>query len=266
MNIMRRATPVLLATLLVVSTLAAVPAATMAQETETVTEQADENATPPGAQLAGVVSVQEAELDGEVQSRTFGIRVAQANTDDAKAAVVADQLNDSEERLTELQQRKQALEQARQNGSMSEGEYRAKAAQLHAETKNVQRLANETNETASQLPAEALEKRGINAAAIQTLSQRASELSGPEVAAIAQGIAGPNVGQQARPGVAGDRGGDAANRSETDDRPGAERERTPMNERSVDSEATPTNETATDGGEIEPPTGSSGSDTADAGR
>jgi len=266
MNIMRRATPVLLATLLVVSTLAAVPAATMAQETETVTEQADENATPPGAQLAGVVSVQEAELDGEVQSRTFGIRVAQANTDDAKAAVVADQLNDSEERLSELQQRKQALEQARQNGSMSEGEYRAKAAQLHAETKNVQRLANETNETASQLPAEALEKRGINAAAIKTLSQRASELSGPEVAAIAQGIAGPNVGQRARPGVAGDRGGDAANRSETDDRPGAEQERTPMNERPVDSEATPTNETATDGGETEPPTGSSGSDTADAGR
>ena len=44
----------------------------MAQETEAVTEQADESTTPPGAQLAGVVSVQEAELNGEVQSRTSG--------------------------------------------------------------------------------------------------------------------------------------------------------------------------------------------------
>jgi hypothetical protein len=262
---MRRATPVLLATLLVVSTLAAVPAATMAQETDTPTAQADENATPPGAQLAGAVSVQEAELDGEVQSRTFGIRVAQANTDNAKAAVVADQVNDSEARLEELRQRKQALEQARENGSMSEGEYRAKAAQLHAETKNVQRLANETNETASQLPAEALERKGVDATAIKTLSQRASELSGPEVAAIAQGIAGPNVGQQARPDAAGDRGGDGANRSEADDRPGAERERTPMNERPVDSDATPTNTTATDAEATESPT-DGGSDSADGGQ
>jgi len=190
---MRRATPVVLAVVLVVSTLAAVPAASMAQETEAVTEQADANATPPGAQLAGVVSVQEAELDGEVQSRTFGIRVARANTDDARAAVVADQVNDSEARLTELRQRKQALNEARENGSMSEGEYRAKAAQLHAETKNVQRLAAETNETASRLPADALEQKGIDATAIKTLSQRASELSGPEVAAIARDIAGPDV-------------------------------------------------------------------------
>jgi hypothetical protein len=266
MTIMRRATPVLLAALLVVSTLAAVPATTMAQETETVTQQADENATPPGAQLAGVVSVQEAELDGEVQSRTFGVRVAQANTDNAKAAVVADQLNDSAERLAALQQRKQALNEARENGSMSEGEYRAKTAQLHAETKNVQRLTAETNETASQLPAKALERKGIDAAAIKTLSQRASELSGPKVAAIAEGIAGPNVGQQARPAGAGDHGGDAANRTETDDRPGAGPERTPAGERTDDTDAASTNETATDGGETEPPTGASGSDTADAGR
>jgi hypothetical protein len=234
----------MLALLLVVSTLAAVPAATMAQETETATEQADENATAPGAQLAGVVSVQEAELDGEVQSRTFGIRVAQANTDDAKASVVADQLNDSEARLAELQQRKQALNEARENGSMSEGEYRAKAARLHAESKNVQRLANETNETASQLPAEALEKKGVNAAAIKTLSQRASELSGPEVAAIAQGIAGPSVGQQARPDVAGDGGSDAANR--TEDRPETEADSTPMNETTAeDTTDAPAEETAT---------------------
>ena len=262
---MRRATPVLLALLLVVSTLAAVPAATMAQETEAVTEPANENATAPGAQLAGVVSVQEAELDGEVQSRSFDIRIAQANTDDAKASVVAEQVNDSEARLDELQQRKQMLEQACENGSMSEGEYRAKAAQFHAETKNIQRLATKTNETASQLPTEVLEKKGISATAITTLSQRASELSGPEVAAIAQGIAGPNVGQQARPDVASDRGGDVANRTEVDDRPGTGPERPQSAERTHDTAATPTNETATNAGETGPLTGG-GYNTTDAGQ
>lgn len=239
---------------LVVSTLAAVPAATMAQETETVTEQADANATPPGTRLAGVVSVHEAELDSEVQSRTFGVRIARANTDAAKAAVVADQLHDSEDRLAELRQRKQALDDARENGSMSEGEYRARAARLHAETKTVQRLANETNAAASRLPAEALERKGVNATAIETLSHRASELSGPEVAAIARGIAGPNVGQQARPAVAGDRGNNAMNR------PGVDRERTPMSDRPEDSDVAPTNETVTDGAEPDSPVGTDRAD------
>ncbi len=205
--------------------------------------------------------MQEAELDGEVQSRTFGVRIAQANTDAAKASVVAEQVNDSEARLEELEQRKLALEQARENGSISKGEYQAKAAQIHAETRNV-RDATETIATASQLPTSA-RKEGVNATAIKTLSQRASELSGPEVAAIAQGIAGPNVGQQARPEVAGDRGSDAANRTEVGDRPGAGPERTPAGERTDVADATPANETATNGDETESPGG--GSDTVDAG-
>lgn len=237
---MRRLTSVLMAAMLVVSAFAAVPAITMAQETatpdgetatpppdaETETSQADEgndteanetteNGTDPGAQLAGVVSVGEAELDGELQSRTFGIRVAQAASDGAKADVVGEQLNDSEERLQELQQRRETLKQARENGSMSEGEYRAKIARLHAETKHVERLANETDETAGQIPAETLEERGVNATRITMLSERASELSGAEVAEIARGIAGQNAGEQARPGQAGDGGG-----ADTEDRPG----------------------------------------------
>jgi hypothetical protein len=248
---MRQLTSVLMAAMLVVSAFAAVPAVAMAQETTTATpdgetetatpdgetetatpdgetetetadddsnetdeDEADANATDPGAQLAGVVGVREAELDGELQSRTFGLRVAQAASDGAKADIVGEQLNDSEERLQELQERKETLEEARENGSMSEGEYRAKIARLHAETKNVERLTNETNETASQLPVETLNERGINATRITMLSERASELSGAEVAEIARGIAGQNAGEQARPEQAS--GGNAG----TEDRPG----------------------------------------------
>lgn len=230
-RVMRRLTAALMAAMLVVSAFAAVPAVTMAQETatpdgepttatpeaepETATatpdaedaNETDDNGTDPGAQLAGVIGVGEAELDGELRSRTFGIRVARAASDGAAAGVVADQLNDSEERLGELRERKEALQEARENGSMSESKYRAEVARLHTETRNVERLTNETNETASGLPAETLAERGINATRIGVLSERAGELSGPEVAEIARGIAGEGTDERTRPEQARD-GGD----------------------------------------------------------
>ena len=255
---MRRLSAATVALLVVASALAAVPAATMAQETTTETapanDQADENATmAPGAQLSGIVGVSEAELEGEVESRSFGIRVAKAATDDAKADVVADQLNRSGERVAALEQRRDELAQARENGSISESEYRARAATLHAESKSTARLVNETSETASQLPAEALEAKGINATAIQTLADQASELSGPEVAEIARSIAGADVGKSARADAAGDRGAQAAG-DRDGDRPEAAGD-------AVDSEST-TETTATDGSDADAPVDGDGADSS----
>ncbi|MBX0286732.1 hypothetical protein EGH22_10365 [Halomicroarcula sp. F28] len=205
----------MLALLLVVSTVAAVPMV-MAQQTETETNQTSENDTAaPGAQLAAVVAVGDAELDGEVDSRAYDIRVDRANSSAAKAAVVADQLNRTSERLGELEQRRQQLEQARDNGSMSEGEYRSRVAALHAESKNAQRLVNQTNETASELPAETLEENGVNVDAIRALSDRAANLTGPETAEIARSIAGDKAGKNIGAGEAADRG--AGDRTEAGD-------------------------------------------------
>jgi hypothetical protein len=229
--------------LLAVSALAVAPGA-MAQQTET--ETATENETvEPGAQLSGVVGVQEAELNGDVEERAYGIRIAQANSSDAKAAVVAEQLNRSEQRVAELEERRAELEAARDNGSISNGQYRAQVAQLHAESQTVQRVNNQTNETASELPAETLEANGVNVTAIRTLSERASELSGPETASVARSIAGASVGADARPDGVEDRRGGAENDTEDrgddvtateagDDRPTAD------NETATDGEETPT--------------------------
>lgn len=190
-----------LVTALVVAPVAAAapsggPAATdAAQDTETNTPTVDDNASvEPGEKLSGVVSVQRTELEGEVDERTFGVKVARANSDSAKADVVAEQLDDVEQRIEELEQRKQTLEEARANGSMSEGEYQAKMATVAARTANAERMANASGETAQGLPADVLSEKGVNVTAIQTLKDRANELSGPEVAAIAQSIAGSDVG------------------------------------------------------------------------
>lgn len=238
---MRRTTPALIAALVVVGSLAAFPAAGLAVQTTETTENStnetnttQSNATiSPGEQLAGVVGVQKAELEGEVDSRAYGVRVAQSANNDSRAGVVAAQLDDLEQRLDDLEQRRQDLEAARENGSMSEGQYRARMARLAAETRTVDRLANQSNETARGLPAETLEANGINASTIRELRDRANALGGPAVAEIARSIAGDDVGNGFGPGQAGERGTDMrGNQTDGADRGGDARgsgqnERTP---------------------------------------
>lgn len=184
------------------------PATLFDQETGTTTATPADNASvTPGEMLSGVVGVGEAEFEGEVAERTFGLKVAKASTDAAKADVVAEQFGDVERRVDELEQRKATLEEARANGSMGEGEFRARMATVAAELSTARRLANASAATAQGLPDGVLAAKGIDAAAIRTLANRAGELSGPEVAEIAQSIAGSEVGRsmagaQTPPGVA----------------------------------------------------------------
>jgi len=216
-----RARTTLVAVALVVASMAAVPAtglaasgdqATDAYQTDdgtTTNETEDGNASvAPGERLSGVVGVQEAELEGEVYGRAFGLRVARAATNDSKAGVVGEQVQDLKQRLDGLRERKQELNESRANGSVSEGRYRAEVAELAARTKTVKELANRSENASQGLPAELLESKGINATAIQTLKDRASELSGPQVAKIARSIGGPGAapgdrGPGDRPGQAG---------------------------------------------------------------
>jgi hypothetical protein len=60
------------------------------QENET-TDNESENETSPGAQLAGVVGVQGAEVTGSVEQRSFGLQIAAARSNASKASVVANQ-------------------------------------------------------------------------------------------------------------------------------------------------------------------------------
>lgn len=207
---MRRTVPVLAALVLVVGSLAVAPASahlvgneptvTQAATPETATDtettaDANESGVAPGARLAGVFGVQEAELDGEIESRAFGVAVARARTNESKAAVVARQVRESDDRLAELAERRERLETARENGAISDDRYRARVARLAAETETVERLMNRTESETRSLPADALERNGVNATTIRTVRTRASELSGPEMKEIAHTIAGPGVGR-----------------------------------------------------------------------
>lgn len=191
---MRRIGTLLIALALVLA-MAAVPfAASAANGAPSADESTANESVAPGEQLAGVIGVQGAEVNSEVSDRTFGMKIAHAQSDEAKADIVGERLTEIEERLAEHESELAELEAEREAGNISEGQYRAQVATLAAEQASTERATAQANATAGALPEDILTERGINVTAIQELQANASELSGPETAAIAQSIAGDRVG------------------------------------------------------------------------
>lgn len=154
----------------------------------------ENNSISPGAKLAGVVSVQGAEVSGEVEHRAFGQRIAAANSNAAKAAIIAEQSQDYEARLDEIRTKQQALRAKYENGTISTGQYKAQMAKLAAEARTIQRLLDTSTEVATKIPAETLAKKGLSVDSIAELQANAKNLTGPEVAQIAIEIGGKRSG------------------------------------------------------------------------
>jgi len=176
------------------------PAGPDAADAEQATANQSDSEVAPGERMAGVVGAERASVESEVSVRTFDRRVAAADSSRAKARVVGGQLEDLQAQLDELDAERGELETARENGTLSQGEYRARLAHLYAEERALQRLANRTEETARGLPAETLREQGVNVTAIEHLRANARNLTGPEVAAVARSIAGQGVGRPAGAG------------------------------------------------------------------
>ncbi|POG55385.1 DUF7096 domain-containing protein [Haloferax marisrubri] len=171
-------------------------------------DSAASSETLPGQRLSAVIGVQGSETDGELERRTFEARFAKANSNASKAAVVATQVETVRERLTELEQRRDRLEAQRENGTLSEGQYRARLTQTVADIERTRSMLNQTADAASTVPAGDLSARGVDTAELDRLRTNASELTGPEVAEIARELAG-NPGK----GIGRERAG---NESEAD--------------------------------------------------
>jgi hypothetical protein len=229
---MTRLAALLLTAVLLVGSVSALPVAASAAATTLPASssalQADANATDvaPGQRLAGVVGAGQAEFEGEVERRAYGLQYAQANTNASKAEILRDRLESVRERLQTLEQREAALSEARENGTISEGEYRARVTAIDARSQQLEQLANDSEVRARGLPDDVLASKGINVTEIRTLQQQAANLTGEEVAEIARNIAGPETGRSisdgppsgliqpdATDGVPDDRGPDATNES-----------------------------------------------------
>ncbi|WP_275552381.1 hypothetical protein [Halorubrum sp. SD626R] len=205
-------------------------------ETDAGNETANESDISPGERLSGVIGVQRAEIAGEVDSRAFEVGLNRTETAEERADLVADRLNRTEERLDEIERRQRELRERRDAGELSQGAFAARMAELGARAETVEREANRSVDVARELPESARADRGLNETRLDRLRERASEAGGPEVAAIARGVAGNGVGgplaadrrgppenpgrgggpgQSGGPGR-GDGAGDAGNGSEVD--------------------------------------------------
>lgn len=203
---MNRIVTMALVTALVVSAVGVVPVAGFSSQPTApvgtaVAAQAD-NATeanvaeiPPGAQFAGVVGVHRVEVDAAVERRSFGLQVAAASSNGTRSAVVADRLQQLEERLRRLEAQRDELRQARESGQIGEGRYRAEISSLVARSAAIEDQANLTLAVASDIPEETLAERGIDPVAIVDLRERARGMPGSEAASIARSIAGPGAGR-----------------------------------------------------------------------
>jgi hypothetical protein len=175
-------------------------------ETSTPTP-ANEERVEPGDRLQGIVGVQETEIGGDIEERAFGLAFAGAETNTSKAATVSAQVTDLRERIARLETRRAELRAARENGSIDGSEFRARMAILAAEARTTRRLANGTANATRRLPVIALTAQGVDPGSVRSLGRRASNLTGPEVAAIARSVAGSDVGRRVagrnRPNVTG---------------------------------------------------------------
>lgn len=182
-------------------------------------DDAGEPDVAPGERLSGVVGVQQAEFDGEVDRNAYRIALENADDNATKASLIAEKLNETEERLAELDERKAELDEQRESGEISEGRYRAEIAGLATEVDNAEAQLNRSNETAAELPRETLEENGVNVDAIRTLQQQADDLTGEEVAEIARSIAGDERGEVDREdrGQADERGDQRTDDQRTDE-------------------------------------------------
>lgn len=211
-----------LVALLVVAGIVAIPAVGAAIQ-EDREDGADE--VQNGDRIAGVMAVQEAELEGELERHSYENALDRADDNATKAAVIAERVEASEERLQTLEERKAALEEQRESGEISEGRYRVEIARLSAETNAAEGTLDRSEEAANGLPADVLEANGVNVTAIQELRENARELNGQEISKIARSITGDSPGQGPGEALADDRSDDRADNRSDDragDRPGGD--------------------------------------------
>jgi hypothetical protein len=163
-------------------------------ETSEGNETANGTEISPGERLSGVIGVQRAEIAGEVDSRAFEVALNRTETDEERAALVAERLNRTEDRLTEIERRQRELRERRDAGELSRGEFAARMAEIGARAETIEREANRSVDVARDLPESVRADRGLNESRLGAVRERASEASGPEIAALARGVAGNDVG------------------------------------------------------------------------
>lgn len=164
-----------------------VPSDHAATQTAAAGEHATEESVPSanetgsnvtaGSRLSGAFATQQADLSGELETRTVTTRLARANTTTARVAALARLQSSTETRLERLERERARLRRALDNGSLGPGQYAHSIAALRAEAATTRTIADRGAGAAATLPATVTTEYDVESASFRTLANRSRNYS-----------------------------------------------------------------------------------------
>jgi hypothetical protein len=143
----------------------------------------------PGARFAGAIGAHREHHANEMSEETVEVRLSQSGSELARAEVVADVYDAKRDRLDELAERGRELRRARDNGTISESEYRARRAVLDADLRSIERVATRIGVAAEGLSPGVLLEVNVALVSIQELETGARDRQSGELGRIAPSFA-----------------------------------------------------------------------------
>lgn len=216
--------------LLCVVAVVLVSPAIVAQETATPTANTtnESNTTGMGTQMTAFAQSSSAAANDSVENGMWQAGFEQSNASE-QARLVTDRTGGLEARLERLQAENESIQEQYENGTLSEQAYVARQSRLDARIDALQTAVNDTDAAAAEA--------GVDDSRLERLKQNASQLSGPEVAGIATGLAGgptempPQAANQTGDRDAGNASAGGPPENDSDRRSGSGGENGPENER-----------------------------------
>ncbi|MDS0259670.1 hypothetical protein NDI56_09730 [Haloarcula sp. S1CR25-12] len=172
----------------------------MAQETATATRNTTNGSggtAGMGAQLTAFTQSSSAAANDSVENGMWRAGFDQSDAGE-RTNLVRDRAGTLERRLDRLQRQNESLRAEYENGSLPQPAYIARQSRLSARIDGLRAAVNDTDEAAA--------RAGVNDSRLERLRENASELDGPEVAAIARGLGGGPPADRGPPDEAGERG------------------------------------------------------------
>ncbi|GAA0226351.1 hypothetical protein ACFFQF_10935 [Haladaptatus pallidirubidus] len=168
---------------------AAAPSPSAPVDTSPNTFQTEQNATSSnstlGAEISSFMQVSTSQAQGTVDTGLWVARFNQTENRSARRALVRHHVEDMQTELDALQERKQSLVEARNNGDISQLEYQSRMSELIGDIRSLEHGINATKPRA--------ETVGTRVNRLQQLDNQANNVSGPEVAEVARSLNSVNV-------------------------------------------------------------------------
>ncbi len=187
-----------------------------AEDTNSSTNATDLADLSVGERISSIMSAQDAEVTAEFEQHTFGRAIANADSDEERAEIIAQRQAELNSSIEQDLSEKKELREAYKSGNISRAEYVSELSAQSVKAQNINESVESMKNATDGLPTEILKENGINTSALNTLRNEAAEMTGPEVAAVAQTIAGNAPADV--PGQRGNHGKDAPGRSDPNER------------------------------------------------